>query len=68
MRDSKVWTYNLTDANRKQEYEKPQWFKQPSLRETFNLPDLSPTTLSEFAMKMLKNQSMFEQVSENICE
>ena len=63
MTESEVWTYNLTLANEKEEYEKPYWYKQPTLRELFNLPDLKPSTLNDFAIDMIRNRSIFQEVS-----
>lgn len=63
MKNDAVWTYNLTEANQQGEKLKPHWFKQPSLRESFNLPDLSPSTLSEFTMEMMRNSSVFQEVN-----
>ena len=56
----------MTEANLQGENLKPNWYKQPTLRESFNLPDLSPATLSEFTMDMMRNSSLFEEVSEKL--
>ncbi|KAL7017337.1 hypothetical protein ACKWTF_010322 [Chironomus riparius] len=61
VKEDAVWTYNMTEANLGGENLKPRWFKQPTLRESFNLPDLSPETLSKFTMDMMRNSTLFQE-------
>lgn len=65
MIDSEIWTYDLADANKKGT-NSPNWYKHSSLRESFNLENLKPTTLSDFVMKMTKNATVFQKVSSQI--
>lgn len=58
-----MWTYNLTAANLQNDTEKPNWCRQASLREEFNLKNLSPTSIDNFVRQMLKDPAIFDRVS-----
>lgn len=61
MKDVESWIYNLTDANQN-ELQNPIWFRHFSLREAFNLKDLSPLTMNNF-MNGESNDTKTQQVS-----
>lgn len=61
MKDFESWIYNLTEANLNPA-EPPRWFRQISFREAFNLTDLSPKTLKQFAYDLAINHEKLEQV------
>jgi hypothetical protein len=56
----------LTAANAQGEHEFPTWFRQSSLREDFNLTDLSPQTMNNFVHQMLKDPVVFDKVGDEI--
>lgn len=55
------WIYNLTEANEK-DSNSPNWFKQFSLKESFELDDLSPDTLTKFVDDLAVNKTKLQQV------
>jgi hypothetical protein len=60
--DVESWIYNLTAANQ-HELQNPYWFRQFSLRDAFNLADLSPSTIDEFVNTLPGNTTAIQQVS-----
>lgn len=59
--DVESWIYNLTEANQNPHLP-PQWLRQFSFRDSFNLTDLSPTTMDDFTMSLSLNGTSIQQV------
>lgn len=55
------WIYNLTEAN-ENDSKSPNWFKQFSLKESFELDDLSPATMIKFVDQLAGNKTKLQQV------
>ena len=55
------WIYNLTEAN-ENDSKSPNWFKQFSLKESFELDDLSPATMTKFVDQLAGNKTKLQQV------
>lgn len=62
MNDLESWIYNLTEAN-KSPTEKPTWYKQFSLKEAYNITDLSPRSLKNLSYKLAKNKNKLTKVN-----
>lgn len=62
VKDIESWIYNLTAANQN-DMQNPIWYRQFSLRDAFNLKDLSPSSMSSLVQDLSKNSSAAEQVS-----
>ncbi|CAO1438478.1 unnamed protein product [Diamesa hyperborea] len=54
------WIYNLTEANA-DDSKSPNWFKQFSLKESFELDDLSPATMTKFVDQLAGNKTKLQQ-------
>lgn len=52
--DHETWIFNLTEANRAP-HQTPRWFKEYSFRSSFNVPDLSPVSLSTLVTKTFRD-------------
>lgn len=62
--DHETWIFNLTEANQAPD-SSPNWFKEYSFKEFYQIPDLSPDTLSEMVTNkwMKEDNSLMTKVS-----
>lgn len=49
--DHETWIFNLTEANNNRDYV-PEWFKEYSFKDGYDVPDLSPASLDALVTDM----------------
>jgi hypothetical protein len=57
--DAQSYYYNLTEANQNRDG-RPEWKKLYSMREDFQLPDLSPASLNDLVTNMAKQPALLK--------
>ncbi|CAH1111058.1 unnamed protein product [Psylliodes chrysocephalus] len=58
--DIDTYSFNMTEANLYRD-RTPAWSKLYSMKQAYNLPDLSPTSFDVFANRLLKDKKLQEQ-------
>ncbi|KAG4074682.1 hypothetical protein HA402_004553 [Bradysia odoriphaga] len=63
--DHETWIFNVTEANQSPD-NPPKWFKEYSFKEFYEVPDLSPVSLSDMlADKWMKEASLMTRFWQN---